>query len=149
MSWVPFAVGFGFSLFLGQIAAARVVRPLYDLVGVDRHHPSAKVLGLVERTIYTTSTYIGRPEFVGAWLVLKVAGQWGKWSENEGRAWFNAFLIGTGISLIYGVVGGYLISWIERRDWQHALTVSLSLVGGSICLICYARHLKRSDLPCT
>jgi len=144
-TWMPFAVGFGFSLCLGQFAAQEVVRPLYALVGVDRRNKSAKILGLVERTIYTASTYLGSPEFVGAWLVLKVAGQWGKWSEKEGRAWFNAFLVGTGISLMYGVVGGYLISWIAQHDWSKALTVPLSLIGGSICLICYARHIQHID----
>jgi hypothetical protein len=146
LTWLPFIFGFGFSLFPGQLAAAAVVRPLYALANGDQHNPSAKILGLVERCIYTISIYIQRPEFIGAWLVLKVAGQWGKRSDKAGRAWFNPFLIGTGISLIYGAVGGYLISWIEGRDWQHAFTVPLTLIGASIWLMLYARGVGQSDV---
>jgi len=66
--------------------------------------------GVCESIMYLTAFLVGKPEFIGIWLALKVAGQWVRWKgeaprrffarrhnaeeANEGRRRFNAFLIG-------------------------------------------------------
>jgi hypothetical protein len=44
----------------------------------------AGITGCLERTLYIKSLLLGKPEFIGVWLALKVAGQWDLWKgETE------------------------------------------------------------------
>jgi len=98
------------------------------------------ILGIVERTLYTASTYIGRPEFIGGWLVLKIAGNWQQGKDDvDRRALFNAFLSGTGLSLFYGFIGGRMISLLQSCEFTKATVLPLGLVIFSILLILYAK----------
>lgn len=49
------------------------------------------VLGVLELCIYPVFLIIGKPEFVGAWIGLKVVPQWKFWTEH--RHIYNRFLI--------------------------------------------------------
>ena len=65
-------------------------------------------LGIVERGLYTTALIIYAPEWIAVWLAIKVAGQWRR-SEQEGeKAAYNLFLIGNGLSVLFGLIGAWI-----------------------------------------
>lgn len=66
---------------------------------------SSAWLGIVERTIYVASWLTGYPEFIVVWLTLKTVSTWNKWNEEDkiGRAKYNNFLTGMGLSLLFAV----------------------------------------------
>jgi hypothetical protein len=68
------------------------------------------LLGLLESVLYPTAFLIGRTDFIGLWLLLKVAGQWPRWTRetstaedgdavDEGRRRYYQFLIGNALSV--------------------------------------------------
>jgi hypothetical protein len=57
------------------------------------------VLGFLELAVYPILMVTGSWTFIGAWLVLKTAGQWRAWKER--RCPFNRFLIGNALALIW------------------------------------------------
>ena len=144
-----YLLGYAFSLEVGNFFVKGVLDAAHPLLGVpdESHRRSrwfAQAAGLMERCLYTTSWLAGKPEFVGVWLVLKVAGEWKGWTEEnrkEGhpRSLFNTFMIGTGLSLLYGVTGAKLIEWLGRCEMRKAVWVPLLLVAGSVSLWLWAR----------
>ena len=87
---------------------------------------------------------MAKPEFIGVWLALKVAGQWQQWSEDKpyreggptivGRQLFNIFLIGNALSITYAVVGAQAIGWLAAHDWTLGLGMPLLLLAASWAL---------------
>ena len=63
-------------------------------------------LGVIEGLLYILSFFLGHPEFIGLWLGLKVAGNWGDWTKpgEEARAKFIIFLIGSALNLLSVIV---------------------------------------------
>lgn len=110
--WIT-ALGFAFSIVVGHFMTAWTVDSMWGVVGVTAtddaaetvrpHAWQARVVGIVERFLYTATTLVGQYGFIPVWLVLKVAGQWRRWSEDSrsaetaARAAYNAFLVGSGI----------------------------------------------------
>lgn len=91
---------------------------------------TAAIIGLVERAMYVTFILTDSFQFIGIWIALKVAGQWGntwtrtanlKESESEiksellqkyiiyGEDIYNIYLIGNGLSAIYSFIAVVLI----------------------------------------
>jgi hypothetical protein len=62
----------------------------------------ANYVGILERVMYTTSMLIGKPEFIGVWLVVKVV------QQRRSRE-HNVFLVGSALSLIWGVGTAFFI----------------------------------------
>jgi hypothetical protein len=70
----------------------------------------AMLVGSCEAVLYPTSLIINKPEFIGVWLALKVAGHWKFWEEgHKGRNRFNMFLIGNSFSIVIAFLGSHLI----------------------------------------
>jgi len=70
----------------------------------------ALLVGNCEAVLYPTSLIINKPEFIGVWLALKVAGHWKFWEKGyKGRNRFNMFLIGNSFSIAFAFVGSLLI----------------------------------------
>ena len=65
------------------------------------------LLGIIERSLYTTALIIKAPEWVAVWLAMKVAVTWHQWQGKE-RAPYNVFLIGNALSVIFGLVGAWI-----------------------------------------
>lgn len=147
--WLAYAIGYAFSVFLGNFFIGRVVDQLWKSVGWTgdtRHNktnirPGAwipPITGFVERVLFTASLQIGKPEFIGIWLAVKVASQWKRWSEEEHRSRFQIFLIGNGLSVLYGGVGFKIIEWISSGGWVKALIVAAAVVLMTEGLKCWA-----------
>jgi hypothetical protein len=84
---------------------------------------SPVVVGICESIMYPTALLIGKADFIGVWLAIKVAGQWARWMGeagasqspeelNEGRRRFNRFLVGNAASIIAGV-----LTWGAFKVW--------------------------------
>jgi hypothetical protein len=73
------------------------------------------LVGTCEVMLYPIALIKDMPEFIGIWLVLKVAGQWKRWTPDikdnadlvkadDGRRLYNKFLIGNALSIIFGIL---------------------------------------------
>lgn len=132
------AVGFLFSTVVAHYLVRPIVDSLWQQTGGQRGSGTlSTVQGYVERFLYTASYYSNHPSFIGFWPVLKVASQWKTWSEKPG---YNIFLIGTGISIIYGVAGAKLIVWLGNQQWDKSILVALILIISSPILRCWIRR---------
>lgn len=154
--WWHWAIGYTFSTIFGAVLIYRLNQQLYKGLGwkpgqaEDELHPQPyhpAMVGVVERSLYTASWQLGKPEFIGIWLVLKVAGQWGGWSEDRkvgekrvlGRAVYNVFLIGNAFSLAYGVVGALMAEWIRTREYDLAVAIPFVLLVATGIFTLWAR----------
>jgi hypothetical protein len=65
-------------------------------------------LGVVERLLYVAAIIAGEGSWVGVWLGAKVAVSWRRWSEAD-RAIYNVFLIGNALSILFAVLGAWIV----------------------------------------
>lgn len=68
-----------------------------------------RVLGLLERVLYTTCIVFGEPAGIAAWLAIKVLTRW----AGEEHRWANIseaniYLIGNLLTVFFGAGGGLL-----------------------------------------
>jgi len=155
-------VGYVFSLAFGHVLISRLVPTLWMVLGRGQSADAEylfrlpvlpEMVGILERMLYTSSLLIGRPEFIGLWLALKVAGGWKGWSEPvkapdgkiviNGRDLFSVFLIGSGFSIAYGVTGALLIGWLKDGNLVVAVMVPVALVLGTLAYLVWARRHAR------
>lgn len=82
------------------------------------------LIGILERIIYTSAIVFGQLILIGIWLTFKAIGQWGdvEFSNRNNsrnndrnnalqgatRMRANNFLIGTALSLLFGIFGGII-----------------------------------------
>ncbi len=111
-----YVLGYGISLFGGHILIFLIMYKLLTQIG---DHEQANFLwqagcvGFTERLIYTTAIVVGLSEIIAVWLVMKAAIQW-KSEETKSVKTFYAYLVGNGLSLIFGLVGGGIILLLNR-----------------------------------
>lgn len=143
--WACYFVGYFFAVVFASVPISLIVDKLWkpNLNDNDiRYSWTSKILGYIERSLYVASFQIGKPEFIGIWLALKVAGQWNRWSDkNTGRHIYNIFLIGNGLSIAYSITGAGLIYWCNdyliyrcNDDLYLAIVVPISLVLATLIL---------------
>jgi hypothetical protein len=141
--------GYGFAVVVGHLCIATVVDGLWR---GEAGSPSdgkvrssaylSRLVGFVERALFVATLQMGRGELIGVWLLLKVAGQWKRWTEGEkvrdkvidGRSSFNIFLIGSGLSIAYAFVGAQLIRLIIGKDWWYAIGLPVGLLLATLLL---------------
>jgi hypothetical protein len=98
-------------IFLVTIPLSHIVNHAlaYNLSVVFKLNPWASreniyppaLIGVFESVMYPILLISNKPEFVGAWLALKVAGGWKGWQHNaESRRRFFKFLIGNLVTII-------------------------------------------------
>ncbi len=126
---VVYLVGYAFSLLAGQLATQKVVATIPTEADY-----SAELLGLVERTIYTTAWLMGKELFIAVWLGLKVFSRQWQARDLEIRRIFNRWLIGTGASLAYGIAGAEFIKHAKPGEWRIAIGLLVVLVLGTLLL---------------
>jgi hypothetical protein len=96
-----------------------------DTAGRSLHQGAA---GLVERTLYVTAVFEGRPELIAGWLVLKGAISWSRRPGELGLS--NRFLVEAGLSLAFGVSGGAVALHLGEsgNEWVVVGYVALPLI---------------------
>jgi hypothetical protein len=140
---LEYLAGFGVSVVVGHVAVSRLTEALWNAMRPGGA-PAAGSLpvrqwlpalsGIAERSLYTTSLLLGKPEFIGIWLALKAAGQWNRWQDAEkaeqveGRAIYHAFLIGSAASIGFGVTGFAVTVWLKDGPAGYAVAVPLLLI---------------------
>jgi hypothetical protein len=111
-----------------------VSRALWKSVAISgdkRNENLPRIVGLLEAFLYPTALLAGFPEFIGVWLVLKVAGSWSGWQDPEkGRALFQVFLVGTALSLAYGAAAGVGMQLVAKCEYLFPAL----LAGGVLVL---------------
>ena len=72
------------------------------------------IIGFFETVMYPTFLLWEKPELIGGWLLLKVAGGWKQWqAEDESRRRFYKFLIGNLITIWFSVlIYGAILSFV-------------------------------------
>lgn len=106
----------------------RGVRSLFSLVeGTDTARENLwppALLGLCEATMYPLALVTGHSDFIGLWLLLKVAGQWPRWGLREkdceqkldrGRRRFYHFLIGNALMIMSSLVTYGILKMVALR----------------------------------
>ena len=141
--------GYSFAIGVGHWCISTVVDGLWrGEAGVPSDAKArssaylSRLVGFVERALFVATLQMGRGELIGIWLVLKVAGQWKRWTEGEkvgdktidGRSAFNIFLIGSGLSIAYAFVGGQLIRLIIGKDWWYVIGLPAGLLLATLLL---------------
>ncbi len=97
----------------------------------DDYNRSSGLLGVLELIVYFSSVVLGFSQFIGWWLVVKIAGRWNqggppqeidpidKWDSisvkkekrRRAAAALNIFLIGNLLNIIFGVGGGLIAKY--------------------------------------
>jgi hypothetical protein len=137
--YVDYAIGYLFSIFVGHIFVLRFSRKAWSALGEmpkdEEDMPyrwSSSLAGMVDRIIYTSSLIFLAKEFIAVWLAFKIAVQWKRWEDKnnlgKARASFHIFLIGTGLSLMYGVIGGLIVEWLKNGDYIPAIVFPTLLI---------------------
>jgi hypothetical protein len=134
----PCAVVFGyfFSVLVGHcLTKFALIQMRTAAPGMGRSPdtpvPHTGAVGLVERTIYTSAFVLGHPEFAAVWLAFKTASVLG--SERDAPAFrsrFNRYLVGAGLSLVFGVAGGLFAASANSSDltanlWPMVIALAL------------------------
>ncbi len=143
--WWHYVIGYAFSLIAGSLLIGIVINRAWDEFPISRPyswHPAA--IGLLERSLFTSAYLLDQGEFIAVWLAIKAAGQWNRWAEDvkdsngkvlvPGRSIYNVFILGAGLSVIYGVVGALLIEALSQSAWSVAVTVPVAVAVGSLLL---------------
>lgn len=126
-------IGYGFSVVVGHWVTNLVVGGLHEKPGPPREEGCEilpQITGALDRVLYTSAWLTPYKEFIGIWLLVKVArgwrvpgqppeqpskGQIGKQKVSKyevGR--YNIFLIGNALCVIFGVLGGIFIQKILK-----------------------------------
>lgn len=84
----------------------------------------------------------GQPLWVGVWLTLKTVSRPPRWERNKGlipgRAIFQPFLVGNGISLLFSAAGSAVAFLLLSGDGAAWPMVGLIFIGlGLVWLFCY------------
>lgn len=133
-----YAAGYAFSLLGGRWGA----RGVLESIPVTGKHYSTELLGLLEASIYATAWIMGQEVFIPVWLGLKVSHHWGKLEVQETRPIFNRWLIGTGISLVFGVAGGEFVKEAGTGNWLGAVVPVIAAATGAWLLGRHATALS-------
>ena len=121
-----YVIGYTLSVFIAMPVTAYWSRRLHAAVVClrqDAEEEATRVpwipllVGLFERVIITTFVgwnVSGTAGFIGAWVAVKSAGGWQNWSKGTtyGRAILSIGLLGSAMSILFGLVGG-LIIWVK------------------------------------
>lgn len=112
---LQFFSGFFVSVFIGSFVLWLVIEKYAWPQLTKKENTSSKppgalswLLGIIERILYTFAFIINAHEWVAVWLTLKVAVGWTRWQKGD-RSSYNIFLIGSGLSILFGLLGAWII----------------------------------------
>jgi hypothetical protein len=123
-----YVIGYAFSVVVGCILiyilmeqVRKLVREAAERLGQKGlpyysqwHRWMPTTVGAVELALYTAAANLGRFEWIAVWLGIKTVAGWTRWNKEDAadkhpsRTYFNCFLIGSGLSVAFGVAGGCL-----------------------------------------
>jgi hypothetical protein len=114
MNWCRLIFGLIVSVVGGDLVVYPVVE-WYLWPQLKKHHATeqskhtfTRQLGWLERFLYTVALIVGAWQWVGVWLAIKVAARWRSTSGDTDAPVDNVWLIGTGLSVLFGFVGAWI-----------------------------------------
>ena len=139
-------VGYGYSIFAGELVLFLLMPRLYrrlppESKGASRYNSGTpRRLGIFERVVYTSAWVVGHPEFIAVWLGLKTVQRSFGTTRADKRSLdiFNVYLIGSGFSLAFGVLGGLAITWFANDLAGRAAVVLVVAFIGSLIYALWA-----------
>jgi len=160
--WYSQVIGYGFSVFAEAILVKNLVDTLWDCIAPSgstspQIRPRAwqgEALARLEGVLYVAFLQLGLGQLIGVWLVIKVAGQWKRWTDDgdektqrpDGRAVFNIFLIGNALSVLYAFIGFKLIGWVDARRILRICWVCLAVIAGTLVFWAWIPGHRKSTL---
>jgi len=167
---IPAAYAFG--LVVGHFMIGRTLSAMWKLLRLEadargfdappssvnnpfvRYEWQIAVVGLVERALYIASLQLGRPEFIAVWLTLKTVVHAREWSEdafNPGRAVYNNFLAGNGLSILYSLMAAAIIQWttgpVLGRSTLSAVLAPIALVLANLAMHLFLSRTRTRVRP--
>ena len=133
-------IGYLWAVVVGGLAVPWVMRVIPAEQRDLGERWNRSLIGLAERLVAATATFLLSVELAAAWLVLKAAGNWGGWHDKPGV--FNRFAFGTILSLAFGASGAvlaYALSHGEQALGAGAVFGPLALAGFAYSL-CRGPH---------
>lgn len=72
------AIGYAVALLVGHFVVGPIIDRLWKhyVPSLERHPALPAIIGALDLVLYISSYLVGVPEFIVAWLVIKVAGEW-------------------------------------------------------------------------
>lgn len=120
-------LGYFVSLLIGHMATSRALRCLWRIAQAEAQNQqdslqNAKPIrttpkiafwhGVAERFFYTSTVLIGSPEGIAVFLAYKAVMRWQVYKEDVRNIPGSAiYIIGTVISLAFGVLGALIALW--------------------------------------
>lgn len=142
-----------------------VVDACWRRLGWDRHSTDGfrrstwlvALVGVIERVLFVLALYIGKPEFIGLWLTLKIASQWTQWGLDNvalgptatvpGRAVFQVFLVGNAFSMLFSFAAFKSFQWLRAEQPVRAVTALLILTLGALATGAFVRLWRVGQHP--
>jgi hypothetical protein len=117
MNWCRIIIGFIFSVIGGHLILwplmDKVLWPHLGRVRNENKKPLSGFVGIVERFLYTAALFVGAWQWIGIWLAIKVVARWQSTTsdhEKEIPGSDNAWLIGTGLNVLFGYIGAWIVT---------------------------------------
>ena len=122
-------LGYSLSIIAGDFVISKIVRHCWDLLEKDWNSLSEKereeksfrkqtknkerikrLQGAAEIALYITAiVFFKHPEWIGAWLTVKLAVSWQSFNQDKIYSSHNIFLLGTSLTIIFALIGTGLI----------------------------------------
>jgi hypothetical protein len=107
-----------------------------DKKEIDFAIKQSSILGFIERFLFLSSFLIQKPEFLIAWFTFKTVIHWKRWKEDNGRVFFNNFLIGNALNIMYSFLGYAFVKWGGKEHWFPNDFCNSILLGALLLIIC-------------
>ena len=108
-----------------------------EIIGKKYAQMQSGILGIFERPLFLVCLLEGWFIVIGFWLTLKGVVIWKKWEEKNGRVFFNNFLIGNSINLLYSFCGYLALRFLNENILFNPINVKNILVMVIVLLIPY------------
>jgi len=125
-------IGYGYATLVAWPLITMISIEMWRVRGLKRTPRGAsgpdlltpQVAGLIERVMYVAALDFlgwGASFLIGSWLLIKAAGNWKTWNEGvqldkgvaPGRAVYQSFLVGSGLSVVFAFTGFQIINLIR------------------------------------
>lgn len=148
---VPYVVGFLVSVIAGHVVTKSIVEKMWAYIReakdstpetLKRYPGQQDIVGVVERSLYFAALCVNQYVFIGVWLTLKTISRSSRWENDTkgrktknpgtpGRAVFQSFLAGTGISLLFAAAGSAITFLLLKKE-DNYLEITLSILSGLV-----------------
>lgn len=124
-------VGYFYGIMIAHFCISCIIKQLWKSIPDQpkKNRWLAGIVGWIERALFIIAILNCAYGFIGIWLILKAAAQWRRYSDTQskGKIASNIFIIGSGLSVIFAIVGAKLIDWL-KEDVEISKIVIIPLI---------------------